>query len=106
MNKFDEDALKIIFLIKRKPAILVDKSVSCLRSFLDGFAIGYSFPNTRSVFPDFQYYVEQYYHCNLAISWNQILLLHTNSEENAFFLFFEVFEQFLEENEIDYSSFL
>lgn len=106
MSKFDEDVLKILFLIKRKPAILVDKSISSLRSFLDGFAIGYSFPNTRSVFPDFQNYVEQCYHCNLSISWNQILLLHTNSEEKSFYLFFEVFERFLEENNIDYSSFL
>lgn len=106
MNKFDEDMLKIIFLIKKKPAILIDKSVTCLRSFLDGFTIGYSYPNTRSVFPDFQIYVEKYFHCDLSISWNQILLLHTKNEEKAFSLFFELFEDFLEENRIDYRAFL
>ena len=102
MKKFDEDVLKIIFLIKEKPAILVDKSVSCLRGFLDGFAVGYSFPNIESVFPDFQKYVEQRYNCNLTISWNEILVLQADSEEKAFYLFFEVFEQFLKESKKNY----
>ena len=102
MDKYNEDLLNVIFSIKKIPGIyLGTKSVSRLRSFLDGFSLGYNYPSMKPNFRDFQERMEAKYRVRESIGWDMILLRQTNDETQAFDLFFEEFEECLKECGID-----
>lgn len=102
-NDFQSVLLSMVLKIKSKPGLYIgNKSITKLRSFLDGFSVGYSYPNVMNLFPGFQDYIELKYSCKLTISWNDILLFFSNNKEDvAFDLFFEELELFLKENNLE-----
>ena len=102
MDKYREVILDVIFSIKKIPGIyLGTKSVTRLKSFLDGFRLGYSYPSMKPYFRDFQERMEAKYRVRECISWDMILLRHTKDEAQAFDLFFE---EYLKENGTDRSE--
>ncbi len=102
MNEFEKDIIKVIFTLKKKPiSYLGAKSITRLKCFLDGFCWGYGFPSFCSFFFNFQEIIETKYNIYNS-SWDLIFLQHTNNEIQAFDLFFEEFQDFLQNNNINF----
>ena len=101
MNEFNNDIIKVIYMIKRKPlGYLGELSISKLRCFMDGFSFGYDYPKFHPFINEFQEYIENKYKC-YSNSWNNILLSYAKDEEVALELFFNEFSNFLKKNSIE-----
>jgi hypothetical protein len=77
-------------------------SITRLRSFLDGYQSARAdlgMPKTRqeNVFDDFQPWVQARLKVTSIQGWDSIILLHSSSEQEALQLFFDLLEQFQQE---------
>lgn len=97
-RNYEKDFLKLLNLIRPHPHFYLGAcSITRLRSFLDGFSVGYSYPKMQPILPGFQDFIEEKYSERRTISWNHILLEASgNDEEKALELFFREFDEFTE----------
>lgn len=94
---------ELIFNIKKRPELYIgQRSLSLLQAYLYGWLNR----DEKSVIDaylmgDFQKWVENKYKIKSTQSWAQIILFFSTSEYNALDKFFELFEEFLiqQENE-------
>lgn len=99
---------KILTKVKDNPALYICKpDVQLLRYFIDGYVMTYSlFPwgCSREFCRGFMDFVMEKYKIKeqFLFHWTSVFLYFTNSEEEAFYKFFEVLEEFasLHANEI------
>lgn len=101
VREYEKDVISVLYMIRKRPPLyLGDKSVTKLKIFLDGFSIGYSYPELHSFFQGFPEYISDKYNCRESISWSDILLINANGdEEKAFDNFFTEWDIFLKENQ-------
>lgn len=96
LAQFDADVLELLNMVRRKPiSYLGAKSITRLRCYLDGFAIGYDYPRYHQYLPGFQDYIEKKYHWKSNDSFNNILLKCTDDEAKALDLFYKELDLFL-----------
>lgn len=86
--------------IKQRPGMYLGKcSISRLRSFLDGYRLArqdLALPATEeeTEFNDFQEWIQERFEIKSYYGWNDIILLNSADERDAFNKFFELFEKF------------
>lgn len=105
MNKSINNLVDLLSDIKKKPCLYLEnkKSLSELYYLMSGFAIAYVYEEYQrypGIIPGFDTWIHQKYNDNSVRSWKDVLLLNSNTEEQAFDLFFEELEAFLKENDI------
>ncbi|MDZ8140808.1 MAG: hypothetical protein RM049_36880 [Nostoc sp. DedQUE04] len=85
--------------IKENPVMYIDKpSITCLKSFVGGYLGQLSdLGLTPEGYPmeGFQEWIQERAKTNLSRSWAEILISSCGSDTNAFYSFFELFEQFI-----------
>lgn len=100
-----DKAINLLFQIKRYPAAyLGKKSITLLRSFIDGYRYALKTENIQCdiCFLEFTTeWLEEKYHVKTTEGWQSFLLKQTKDETTAFDLFFEELEQFLKESNIE-----
>ena len=105
MSDFERDVIAMVYFLKRKiPAMyLGSHSITALWQFINGFGCGYSFPKIHNFRIGFQEYIEnKYIGHQSSMGWHMILLENvSNDEKQALDLFFEEFEMFLKESNIE-----
>ncbi|MFN6529600.1 hypothetical protein [Nostoc sp. ChiSLP03a] len=87
--------------IKENPVMYIDKpSITCLKSFVGGYLGQLSdLGLTPEGYPmeGFQEWIQERAKTNLSISWAEILISSCGSDTNAFYSFFELFDQFIKQ---------
>ncbi|WES68093.1 hypothetical protein [Superficieibacter sp. HKU1] len=83
------DIVKLINMIEKKPALYLSRhTISSLKAFLDGWQMRDPTGVTNmEVFAKFQYYIEDYYEVK-GHSWDKIILLFSQDENDALNTFF------------------
>ncbi|MEH1793680.1 MULTISPECIES: hypothetical protein [unclassified Nostoc] len=85
--------------IKENPVIYIDKpSITRLHSFLNGYLgarTDLGLDREGSGLEGFQEWIQEREKTNVSQSWAGIILFVCSSERNAFYSFFEEYEQFL-----------
>lgn len=101
VNNFDE--LKFFAEAKKRPNLFFGKpSLLSLRDQIFGMAYAFSVCNYDNQFKYFQLFKDWYY-SNLtdkngyACWWNHILYINGNDDAEAFYRFFDMFEQYLKD---------
>ncbi len=94
---------KLLQKIKENPIMYIDKpSITCLKSFVGGYLSQLSdLGLTPEGYPmeGFQEWIQERAKTNLSISWAEILISSCGSDRNAFYSFFELFEQFIKQKD-------
>lgn len=93
-----------LYKIKEKPIIYIGKkSVILLRAYLDGYLNREMElnPEFKSVFFEFYDFIREDYKMAPNHSWERILTAYTNTDENAFDLFFKYLDKFLGSKNIE-----
>ncbi|WP_025744100.1 hypothetical protein [Aquimarina pacifica] len=87
--------VKILNEIKSKPAMYIGRSsIFCLRAYL--FGCYRSLPKEDIEFlNDFQSWIENKYKIDTSHSWADILHFYSTDEQDALKLFFNEFDEFL-----------
>ncbi len=91
--------------LEKKPYLYLEnkKSLSELYYLMSGFSIAYIYEEYQidpGIIPGFDTWIHQKYNDNSVRSWKDVLLFNSNTEEDAFDLFFEELETFMKENDI------
>lgn len=91
----------LIKLIEKRPAMYLGRnSISCLKSFLDGWYL--RDPDNvidAEIMNDFQSWVEKKYDVSGNQSWCDIILFYSQDEGTALTNFFRHFDQWAKESE-------
>ncbi len=91
---------ELLLGMKKRPGLYFNNfSISTLRAFLDGYRHAAGDSDTFYVLDEFQLFIVKKFKINPVLSWNKIIRLYAHSDEQAFHQFFELFEEFLKENE-------
>ena len=89
--------------IKDNPVMYIDKpSITCLHSFLNGYLSSLShlgFTRQGYATEGFNEWMQERAKTKVSQSWAGIILFLCNSERNAFYSFFELFEKFLKQKD-------
>jgi hypothetical protein len=99
----DEYFDRIIQDIKARPGMFLGScSITRLRSFLDGYQsaradLGIPRTHEERAFDGFQSWVQARFQVTSAQGWDSIILLHSSNEQEALQLFFDLLEQFRQE---------
>lgn len=96
--------IKKLYMIREKPIIHIGKkSVILLRAYLDGYLdrVMELNPDFKSVFFEFYDFIRQDYKMAPNHSWERILTAYTSTDENAFDLFYQYLDKFLESKNIE-----
>ena len=103
--KKPKDIIDLLFMIKKRGGLYIGtKSITRLRSFIDGYMFAMNLENKEynaCIFYNFNDWMAQKYNVKKSILWDIYLLNLTNNEEKSFDLFFEDLETFLKEYNID-----
>ncbi len=103
--KKPKDIIDLLFMIKKRGGLYIGtKSITRLRSFIDGYMFAMNLENKEynaGIFYNFNDWMAQKYNVKKSILWDIYLLNLTNNEEKSFDLFFEDLETFLKEYNID-----
>jgi hypothetical protein len=86
---------ELIAVIDSKRPLYTGRSISCLRSFFDGWLFG-SDPAPDQTFANFEASLQKRHGLG-NISWDRILLLYASDECEAYETFFDEFKKFLHE---------
>jgi hypothetical protein len=92
--------IDLIHLIQKKPAMYLGKrSISCLKSFLDGWFLR----NPEAVTDGetmsyFQEWIEKKYKVSTSHSWCDVILFYSLDESDALENFFQYFNEYLTHN--------
>lgn len=80
----------------RPPMFIGQKSISCLRAFLDGwlYALGDAVED-GDVLDQFTHWVAKRCKVTDSLSWNRVILCHSQDEAHALDTFFVWFSDFL-----------
>lgn len=93
----EDSIVELILKIKKRPAMYLGRnSISCLRSFMDGW--NHRQPTTvidAEIIVEFQDWVENKYKLKNTHSWDRIILFYSQDEGTALTNFFELFDKFL-----------
>jgi len=85
---------RIIENIKATPGLyLGKKSITLLKAFLDGYIEGIGKGDIYYL-SEFQKFIEDEYPSNMSYSWANLILVNSDSEEEAFDKFFELYNDF------------
>jgi hypothetical protein len=104
-EEYRMELYELIRKIKKRPAFyLGQKSLSHLQVFLDGYTFarrqsGIPISAQEQEFEKFQEWIEQRFQQPNTQSWTKIILFHSEDEAQALDLFFELFDEFLKEQE-------
>jgi hypothetical protein len=99
----DEYFDQILQDIKARPGMFLGScSITRLRSFLDGYQnaradLGLPRTEQEKVFDGFQHWVQTRFKVTSTQGWDTIILLHSSDEQGALQLFFDLLEQFQQE---------
>lgn len=103
--KKPKDIIDLLFMIKKRGGLYIGtKSITRLRSFIDGYMFAMNLENKEynaGIFYNFNDWMAQKYNVKKSILWDIYLLNLTNNEEKSFDLFFEELEMFLKKHNID-----
>ncbi len=90
---------ELLLKIKKKPGLYLNSfSLLSLKAFLDGYCLAIVEDKLSPILYQFQMFVVEKYDANPALSWDDIIRLYASSDQQAFDRFFELFEEFLNEN--------
>ncbi|MBW4572389.1 MAG: hypothetical protein KME31_31705 [Tolypothrix carrinoi HA7290-LM1] len=93
---------RLIQDIKENPVTYLDKpSITCLHLFLNGYLdtrMDLGLDREGSGIKGFQKWIEERAKTTVSQSWSGIILFISGSERNAFSKFFELFDEFLNQN--------
>ena len=87
----------LIKIIEKRPAMYISyNSISCLKSFIDG----YYFRNTNdeigmNILNDFSKWLQSLYDLDDKKGWEKIILFYSQDEADALKNFFNFFNEFL-----------
>ncbi len=97
----ENSIVELILKIKKRPAMYLGRnSISCLRSFIDGWNHrDASSVSDAEIIGEFQSWVEYKYKLKNAHSWDRIILFYSQDEGTALKNFFELFDEFLIQRE-------
>jgi hypothetical protein len=88
--------------IKQRPGLyLGKKSLHLLQAYLNGYLDYYNETNEPNYFflPEFREYIQQRYNINTpSLNWTDIIILHAESEADAFDKFFQLLDEFFADN--------
>ncbi len=86
----------IINNIQKRPAMYIGRnSISCLKSFLDGWYLRNPEEVVDGIFMEqFQIVIERKYEAKSSKSWSDILLYNSQDESKALELFFKEFDEY------------
>jgi hypothetical protein len=89
--------LEVIRTIRqRTPMYIGQKSISCLRAFLDGWVFAHHGQvDDASVMDDFQRWVAGKCGVQESRAWDRVILFHSQDEAQALDTFFVWFDEFL-----------
>lgn len=95
----------LLFMIKKRPgAYIGEKSIIKLKSFLDGYRCALEYENIEygvNIYRLFNDWIAKKYNIISVELWDAFLLRKTENAAAAFDLFFEEFDLFLRENDIE-----
>ena len=94
------NATELVILIKERPALYIgSNSISCLKSFIDGWYFRNPNENVEiEIFDNFNKWIQERYEMDNKRNWDRIILFYSSDESNALTNFFKLFEEFLLEN--------
>ena len=91
--------------IQQKPGMYIGvPSLTHLSMFLCGYAFslqeqGLVLTAAEEEFDRFQFWVQRRFNVNAAVSWSKIILLYSADDRAGFELFFELWNEFLNEQQ-------
>lgn len=86
--------------IKQRPGMYIGQcSITRLNMLLVGYSqarmeLGLPRTEQEKNFDKFQEWIESKYNITASLGWDSIILLNSNDEKDAFYKFFQLFEQF------------
>lgn len=105
MKKNISNLLNLLNAIKIKPHLTVEsKNLTEVFFIMEVFSIAYMFEGYDKevgFIPGFSDWIHHRYNDSSVRSWKDVLLLNSQSESDAFDLFFKELEEFMKENNID-----
>ncbi|MEC4818115.1 MAG: hypothetical protein SAK29_33315 [Scytonema sp. PMC 1069.18] len=94
--------------IKENPVMYLDKpSIICLHSFLNGYLdaqMVLGLDREGSEIEGFQEWIQERVKTKVSQSWSGIILFISGSEKNAFYSFFQLFDEFLNQKKTSKSE--
>lgn len=94
---------QLIGKIQKRPSLYLNKrSLTHLKTFLDGYTFALrqaniSVTDEEQKFENFQQWIEIKYNQNDTQDWSKIILFYAEDEANALDIFFQLFEEFINE---------
>ncbi len=95
---------ELIYKIKKRPALYLGKSsLSQLKTFLDGYSFALRQLNIflseeEQEFEEFQEWIEDKFNQSSTQHWSRIILFYSEDERDALNRFFELFDEFINDN--------
>lgn len=92
---------ELINKIKQRPSLYLNKrSLSHLKTFIDGYTFALrqaniSLTEEETKFESFQEWIEQKYNQYSTQDWSKIILFYAEDEAHALDIFFELFQEFI-----------
>jgi hypothetical protein len=100
------DLYDLLNKIKQRPSLYLGKrSLSHLQVFLDGYTfarrqLGIPITEQERKFEEFQVWIEHKFNQADTQSWSRIILFYSEDESDALMRFFDLFEEFLNNQEL------
>jgi hypothetical protein len=101
---------ELIQKIQKRPSLYLNKrSLSQLQTFLDGYTFALRQVNIpvseqERQFEQFQEWIEQRYNQPATQHWTKIILFYAEDEADALARFFELFNEFIEQKQVNLLS--
>ncbi|MEM0994269.1 MAG: hypothetical protein AAF847_03245 [Bacteroidota bacterium] len=93
-----ESIESIIKTMNARPGMFFPNySIFCIKSFLDGYLFATKNESDLASMYQFQVFITKRFEQISTLSWDKIIRLYCSSDYQAFHRFFELFEQFLEQ---------
>ncbi|WP_022821648.1 hypothetical protein [Hymenobacter norwichensis] len=96
-NNLPSTVLELLAAIKRRPAMyLTRRYISCLKAYLDGWAImayQHNIEIDGSCMQEFQDWITDKYRITSSHSWADIILFYSGDECDALDNFFKLFDE-------------
>lgn len=97
---------ELIHRVQKRPSMYLGKASVCnLRSCLAGYIIArreLGIPQTDEErnFVDFEIWIQKKFNVESSQSWDKIILFYSEDERTALERFFDLFEEFIQENNL------
>jgi len=92
--------MNLINEIKERPGLFLGTlSIYTLKAFIDGYKYGVGENEVSANMDAFQRFVSTKYRIEAPVSWDSIIRMYSSSDYQAYTKFFELFEEFIKQNE-------